>query len=1734
MEINQLKTLLANLTGHLQSSCVEEEKKIEKLQKSVAEAVINQDPSTIRCQEFVFEKSDLSLASKIEGKRLNKISQIASLVSKRKKPPQTNVFVRNVPVRSTQIAGSITNAAAGVRVKTNGPFTDVYGVSHWFDFVNVVRLIALYIEGQSMPVILFNAIFRRPTHYLANSIPVELISTFKIAPDTVWIHGKVFSTDVPDNYYCGLRVKGGTISLDTVPYLENKLLTVTNTTKITCDLKLEQNDVTYSNPLSQYGKDARTAIYQLPDSFQFSYEKKKINIDAIGRISWTIYGQSNRFSYNNNQKCVYNSSVGRVGIPITCRPTGFTVSQCESTFFNLSGSTEIINSWWTLSVTKIDISYPLEAAGNGAIVIEGGKGLIAKWTGLQNKPVSLMHPFILGEPGRIGITDLISNGSGGFQQFDGWKDEQNIHGTTLECKYRKNSPFIYDTVAAGAEVIFALSDWDIKTDRPVKVNGEAVAVKTKTSVFIIGMSDIRTQLMVIDENILWDNKLPSKKIPKVSPYALALHNALFTVTPPNCLVLIAESTPDLKTLTRGSMILTFGLYSFLPTLPDPYAANLGIFNSQFEVINIKTQNLKKVSKVWFWLISLVRWESLDPDSFKINTSFHFAPLVASLQIQKDTFNNLSAGSTVYKSKANVQVDVSGMIDTNAFPDIYQTDFSLIDVSSNANQMGISYARRNNQLQNIIARHYKINITDENNAAAFPIYVSGLDVITSGMNAQMYTVPTIAWEPVFNLTQPAPIVEGELDADGVLLPYPRPSDPPVGFNYYRNDGIPTRIGNLSTKQVPLSPIPMADYLVETYKNKEDGKTFAVFNLPFGMVALTVLDNKSEQNLIPDIQNRKPSFNNSITGGIQLELTAGSFGVPGDDSNMFEGFTIQLVNINDPAGNSTGSSTLAGTPTQIFNNEFSTNESDLPARPGVPVTGIGISGYGASMFSEWQNKAALFAQTSQAQFNVITGRTNHEVVQVRSMLYPWGIRVVRTITLFRLANGYVVRIDSGWKAESNGKFDFSYYKVEVNNEHKPVIGPDGKVVKTYHEKPFIFHPGIVRGVFNVRNIREQPKVFRTGDADLNAVTFDADVELENVTEGAHDNYVPSKGILAYVQVAPAGSPISPEEFTALLKSENNSVGGSIDCILKVADTPQRMKINRFDVAAAVDNSHNPLFVCAARGSVILPKDGSWTMVQHARRTGDVLPLPEQLSVPLVRIGEWVKDLVISNDAVNNLLSIANPEDLLKLPDDNTVNFGLLQNMGTQKVLFITPEFKTGIDTLLSKMPPLLADSFRLLNSNGIFPNIGTLENNFGQAISLLSGSSGNNNPVAEAFDNIIVDGNKVFMLLELKAHETAGKLLDQGYTLLKTAGGIADRALKFDLPSFDYPLINLPGKLVIAIQYKANSKTNGTIYASKLDFDVDSFAGNLADTWKARMNSLSIVVTIGPLTDVMTIKGNFNSQKGKETDFGSSNDPAGLSLPTPEIEFSDALEPVIKIMEILASLSTGEYSDVLKRGLKIAMSNSANIWEYKFEAKKDIPLIKFPSGALYNSPTVPLKLEASLGLGIFFNAALKVTTDPSKLLPSAGGYFKFHGGLQVMCASIGGASIYAVGNVDLKLEGDTSPRVAVTMKFGFGAQIAVGIPVVGNASVLFMVGIEVFADSSAVVKITAFMLFKGHAELLGGLVGVTISIEAKGTVEKIGAGAPTNCKAQVTFAIDISIFLIIDISFSESWEETRRIA
>jgi hypothetical protein len=1786
MSANNISAMLAALTGQLLTASQAEEQALENLQTAIAAALVSQDPAEISNQQFVFETSDIFTAPGTDEK-LEKIKKIAAdvqSITPDESKALMHVFERTVPVRTTQIEGSVKAAAAGSRVTTFGPFTDaVTGIRKWFDFVKIKELIPLYVQGQPEPFILFNTEIsvRRLKIPVAPAPPLS--KTFTIVPDTVWILARLFDPAAPAGYYAGLRVKGGTITLNADPVLVAGKLTISATTTAICSLNPDQNNTFDTDTSSPYGIDARNAVFKLPENFVFSFQNTNKNISEVGTGNWQVYGQANEFKFAGNQACIYNPLIFRLAIPMVAEDAAFEIKDCKSPFCTFTGKAAIEQCWWGIPVAAINIATPPEADGNGGLIALCSPGIFAAWTNLLNNRVTMLNPIIIGEPGRISITDLKGNASGALQDFNLWQDELKPFGSTMQISFANAMTFIFNTLAKGDEVIACTCNADVQTDRPVKVDGNAVSVKSSGSTLLLAVSKFKKQLTLFDENMLWDNKLPDSKIPKIKPYALAMHNALFTVTPPNGLVTIAEINDAFTALNAGKMFLSFGLFSYLPTLPDPYAANLGVLGSQFTGRQVAVTGAivggKRDSKVSAWLVGLVQWQQQDGND-QVGVSFHFAPLKAPLIIEKDYTANDNPATPVnesskiflpaFKDTSNIQDSNAGLIFSDnsmlfrasrgSWENLRMDDFALLDVSSKANQMGIAFSYSNNLLQKAVSQKYDINITNDTDVQIFPVQIRGLDVVAPGKHAQAFTVPQISWEPVLNTTAPQCV-------PGAMIPDPEnpdnnipaggPFDPPIGWNYYQTDGLPTRIGNLSKKEVSLSPIPMAKYLINSYRNKEDGKTYAMFNLPFGMLAISFLDSSKGEKEKENIDDIMPVFDDYVIGGLQLELTGG-VSVNSGDGRLFEGFTFQLHNINDVAGADGQYSNLAHSPDIIFSGEFSQTLNMPLGRPAVPLERIDISGYGASTFSNWENKDALFAQTSQAFFNVATGRTSREVIQVKSMVYPWGIRVVRTITLFRMGNGYVARVDSGWQAQSDGMFDFRYPVTDHITKKK---------VNKFHPNPFNFHPGIIRGLHNIRNIREITKAYSAttqvvylwkegGDgfpvadepqkpklAILQGISFDCDVEIDNVVEGGNGNLVSSKGVTGYVQLAPPAAPLDAAAFKGLMAYEKNTIGGPVNCTIKIAGTGQRMRLDRFDINTSTDAGGSPVFAGAVRGAVVLPKDGSWTLVQHGRGTGEVTPMPDKLSVPLICKG--LINLTDNSfpDISNELQRIAFPNDLLKVPDDTTINFGFLQNMNTQKVLFLTPAFKNGLESLMSKTPPLLADSYRLMNTNGIFPNVGNAETTFGTAIQLLKGIDGAGNAAEAFFKPGVIDnlGKEMYEVLELKAKEEAGKLLDQGYKLIKAKGNeLLDKALKFDLPAFEYPLVNLEDVLKIYVEYKvkSNPKKAPKDYIGKFDFDVDSFAGDLADTWKGRMNNLAMVVDLGPLKRLMTIKGNFNSQKGKETDFGSKpdGDASGLNLPTPEIEFSDAVDAVIKILEILEALSTGKYGAALKKGLKIAMSNSANIWEYKFEATKEIAMVRFPPEAnLYEAPTTPLKLEASMSIGVFFNAALKVTTDPKQLLPTAGAFFKFHGGLQVMCVSLAAGTVYAVGSADLTLRADTSPLISLTMKFGFGAQITVGLAVVGNVSVLFMIGVEVYVDSNKTVIVTAFLLFRGHAELLAGLVAITITIEARGSIEKPGGtGTPCTCKAQVTFAIDISIFLVINLSFSESWEEQRQIA
>ncbi len=204
----------------------------------------------------------------------------------------------------------------------------------------------------------------------------------------------------------------------------------------------------------------------------------------------------------------------------------------------------------------------------------------------------------------------------------------------------------------------------------------------------------------------------------------------------------------------------------------------------------------------------------------------------------------------------------------------------------------------------------------------------------------------------------------------------------------------------------------------------------------------------------------------------------------------------------------------------------------------------------------------------------------------------------------------------------------------------------------------------------------------------------------------------------------------------------------------------------------------------------------------------------------------------------------------------------------------------------------------------------------------------------------------------------------------------------------------------------------------------------------MNNIGLVIDLAGIKRLMTIRGNWDSENGKESTY-----------PKPDLKFAPELQPLVDLLEILQSLQDGNYGDAVQNGLKLAMSNKAGSWEYKFEASKEIPVLRFPMpDAVYNDPNTPFKLEAGLKIGAYFNAALKVTTDANELLPSAGGVLGFYARLSVMCVSVSAATVYAIGQADVDIAADTKIGPSLRMKFGFGAQIVVGLPVAGNVSIL----------------------------------------------------------------------------------------
>jgi hypothetical protein len=914
------------------------------------------------------------------------------------------------------------------------------------------------------------------------------------------------------------------------------------------------------------------------------------------------------------------------------------------------------------------------------------------------------------------------------------------------------------------------------------------------------------------------------------------------------------------------------------------------------------------------------------------------------------------------------------------------------------------------------------------------YVSDLYLQSQLANTQLYTLPAVQWEPV--------------------------QEEVTGHTYnFPSLGLTTQVACNSVSLVPISSRQTLDEFVNAYNSDLSAEITACFSLPFGLNAITQLQHSTILGLPSNIPS--PGFSMmqptskelSLTSGDQLSLrAAGRPFTIGRPATLFSPTLPGRSKAMPAATDTTTSDVFTGTSVidETINpttrpDQFTSNAYDTTFDSFIPVSRIDLSGYGESLFTTWNSSQPNESGVIKVAFDTILGRTSREVVQVRSILAPNGAIVVRTITIERANSGAVFKSDTGWQATTDGDFQFP----------------------AHLEHPIISHPGVVSKVTNIKNIRNINASF---------VSFDCTIELENSVGLVETTALNQIGFI--FEGSSHGDLAAPSAQEYASRLQGGSLGGPLDCNLKIAGSEMLMRVNKITVAAtATTNANNdPEFVIAANGSPILPQGGQWSFVKTDHSVQTSTAVDKDDGVPLVRQATTVAG---SN---SNPYRFLDPSDLLtEVPP---IDYGILHGTDSHRTLFSAPVIEstaTGVaQALTSLIPPYIADSFALGTSSGVFPDLPN-------CIQIPS--------------------------------PTVGSTDLQGYNLnILPDSNLALQDITSSLPAITRTLQG-DGNFQSAV------RTAGAIIAGTED-TAESVANLLLNTvdqtWTMSISKLSMINYGQDLTDeISRVAGSISSVESQAMEFGSNiASSLASSLPkVPQLNFGKPLQDVQRAVAFLSAIG-------IVPPLAVAMTNSWSIGLSTTMGYAEF-LAKLPPGlseAIADVVTdFDLALHALLSLNSAdFSFSLKLAVKvPTQFGPTAVGTAGF-------ALDVGTSS----GGIAVRL--DLGAGVGVTFDAGpFHALAYFGVTQsVYKSPASWGLGTTATVRAHVdLVVATADLLIEAGMSVFAGTcqddhLGTTIFDKSK--VTSIAA------YAQVEIALDVSIFWVINIHVHEQaeWQNNFR--
>jgi hypothetical protein len=1153
-----------------------------------------------------------------------------------------------------------------------GPFGTHGGTDIWFDLFLPARRMEVKEAGVSAPAIVFTQ--ARPP------LVRHATTTIDIEPGTAWIRGNLVDASLPPNAYVGIKVAGGSWRFNQSSTITDNVIEIPLPLKGTLRLDLAANSVT---PVA--GACSSNAKVELPESITFTFDAGSSTVTgAAGKAE--AWGQTFNFGTSTGD-WTFIERLWIVVLGYKVQPSQFEADPIGDDLVHFQG---------TGDVSRAGLGLPVVVATDPAILGETALAaawflqiemLTARWYAPDPRAhdlkcawvgISAFGATILAEgvaplvPFVEHTYDLWTIGGGGSKRLP-WREA-----------YKEPFLLFYSCHAVDGEFFMVQGLADIAIDRPVTTNGFSIPTPTTQSTLLLRRFDGVTTAML--GALIDDAK---------SVQQFALQNALVWTTAPAFIFVRGEIVHP-QQLDSGSAQLLFGVYGWVPTLPDPYVSNGFIRRPKF-VAGVPP-SLLQGRIVWTTPDNVaVSFEgqlgpslSLDargasPGDPRPAGDRGHGPDVGLTQVEQEAFTfdkreeaewqraqaeeatsreQRLAASQRENSKTFAIID--GFMREIVGP---PPNLTLLDVSTNQDLLGVAVGGRTGESVS----------APPSSSGSFR--VSNLTVHSEVGAMRVVMLPQTQWEPVRTL---------DSDQDIMTMgwfPTPLAS---------ATDGGATQIGVRSQKLMPIIP---EFALRGTFDAFKSGTPVGVrTTLPFGLVAAIRLQPKATPDRGADLYHlTRPKFpTEQSVGGIQV--TAKAEGGRPDDGGIsptFQGQMRQLLNGVDlasgaPLGISVLGETLqpAGSVEAVFNN-------DMAARPRVPVTRIDLSGYGGSNFSDWNNPFAAFAEAAKVQFQLIVGRTTLEVVKVNSVLHPWGIRVTRSVTIERRPGGGVIRRDSGWQAFTPGIFDYRYFNTVVNDI---VVAP------------YEFDAGVFRGLFNVRTIRPAPgNAFSHGGATLVPYYFDADVALEGVP-----GRTAAAGILGYLQTTPNGVPAGADALQALIETQG-PIGGPIEAWMNFGGSGLPFRAQRVEVGLAM-NGGNPLFVATVRGVPSLPATGAWSVVVRPVASvppngGEAVPVAEKRGVPVIRRypvrylpGDRTAYSEPRLDGIPGDYRFADSTDLLT-PAAPQSDYGLLQSTPTHAFLFPRPFVPASSPPRIeSGHKSALADIFARSTSKGAFPPAG----------------------------------------------------------------------------------------------------------------------------------------------------------------------------------------------------------------------------------------------------------------------------------------------------------------------------------------------------------------------------------------------------------------------------------------------